>query len=199
MVLEPRLLLAFLFFVIRAGGNIALGGAKYYLMFLPISYVFIITFLNKRKILLHMVLSFVVIGILSSPFYLNAFGSSNVESEINNDMSQIISDFDPGQIAFLNGIVPFYLFYKSGPEIIKNEEYQLFLENKSYFVEYEIIPEYRINLYKQLELKASLKRDLTHDFGDIYYIISKEKSKSCEQKEGYSFLKGYEILCVYEK
>jgi hypothetical protein len=197
-------LLSFLFFFMRSGQY------KYAFLFSPLIIVMLCGVLTKNQFKVSYVLSIIIIVLLVSGLGLSIFPKSketsfifkdyfsdeNIEKEVNEDLYKIISDYNFNKV-HVSKLILLNSWIIEGPEFIREEEKELYDSNKTYFSKYEMeIKPKRIDLYKQLEIKAGLKRFEDHDLeGNIPLVLVKEEKVPVN----YTRTKCYDILCVYEK
>ncbi|MFH1210403.1 MAG: hypothetical protein V1645_00655 [archaeon] len=176
-------LLNALFFFVR-GGLI-----KYFLLFTPFIFILLAPIMSKKAMVINSVLSVLFIIILLFP----SFGP-DPSIAISRELPQIRSDFPSAR--YIDGADLNLYLWDNSYSFYRLEEYFLAVQGKEYSSDYHIlVSDKRLDLFQELELRASLKVGYDDDVFDVPLIVR----KGWQPLENFEFGKCYEYLCVYTK
>ncbi len=173
-----------LFFVIR-------GGQKQLFIFTPLILVIFAALIKKKALVLSILVSVVLVILLVYPY----FQGPDRESAFPEDMKQIRQEFPNYDNVFSVEMLDFYWWDKSWPKFISIEEYDLYLNNKTYYKNYRYGPSQNQNIMKIVEIEASLKRNEKEIIEQPLLIVEKGHNPF----PGYKLSRCYKLLCVYER
>lgn len=173
-----------LFFVVR-------GGQKQLFIFAPLILVIFASLIKKKALIMSIIVSMVLVIPLVYPY----FQGPDRESIFPEDLKQIREDFPSYGNVFSVEMLDFYWWDVSWPRFISLEEYNLYLNNETYYKSYKYNPNQDENLMKVVEIEANLKRDSKDLIEQPLLIVEKGHSPL----PGYELSKCYRLLCVYEQ
>jgi len=173
-----------IFFVFR-------GGQKQLFIFTPIILVLLAPLLKKKALILNTIISIVLIVLLVHPYFQGPDRNTLVVGEMN----QIREDFPSYKNVFSFELLDLYWWDPSWPRFVNIEEYDLFLNNETYYKNYVYRSPFIMNILKIAEIQASLVRN-GNEFIDQPLLVLE---KGNPPLPFYNLKKCYELLCVYEK
>lgn len=190
---------AIIFLVISAIIFLFQGGAYYYFILLaPIIVILLGEVLQKKELILHVVISSFIIFVMVYPYFIPDKQEIEKRNLVIKDLEMINKDFDfDTAMVHTETLAIFYMWDKNLPYFISDEEYNRIVQNNDYYSQYVFEVKSKIDTNKILELKAGLKTNIKENVD--YQTLPQLLEKGENPPEGYKLTKCYDMLCVYQK
>lgn len=173
-----------IFFVVR-------GGQKQLFIFTPVVLFLLATTMKKKALILNTVVSVFLILLLVYPYFVGP----DRQTLFVQDMNQIRKDFPNYENAFSVEMLDLYWWDSSWPRFVSQEEYDLYLNNGTYYKNYAYVSPPFGYMFKLIELQANLKINVIEPIKQPLLVVE----KGHDPWPSYRLARCYEILCVYER
>ena len=174
------------------------GNYFYFIILTPVIIILLGNIFRKNELILHMVISFLIIFIMTYPYFITDKQEIEKRNFEINDLKTITKDFTFDSVIFdPKALTLFYIWDKNLPYIVRSEQRDRILQNNLYTTQYTFETKQKIDTDKVFELKTGLKVNIKEgiDYENLPWLLEKGKIPP----EGYKLTKCYELLCVYEK
>jgi hypothetical protein len=174
---------------------------RYLLVISPLIIILISRLINKKELIISIIISLFVIGIAVYPFFIDK-EDKLMEQDLNNIAKEYPNkSFISGTSNYFVDSFVFSTLYwgKDIKEFITFDEYDMSKTNKSIFSEYELEAKPKINILKKMKLILLYERTDNRNYNDIDYLIAYKDDKYPSPPKEFKLVKEYNVLKLYKK
>ncbi|MCX6711429.1 MAG: hypothetical protein NT139_00110, partial [Candidatus Woesearchaeota archaeon] len=154
---------------------------RYLLIITPFIIIFLSKSINKKELIIHIIISLIVIGVLTFPYFTN-----QQDKLTEQDLNQIAKEypnqsFIAGNSNYQYAFIFSTLYWNKGiKEFISFDDYNLSQQNESIFSRYELETKPKMNILKKIKLTFLYERTDNRTYNDIKYLIIPKTEESID-------------------